>query len=296
MSQSGNHAGSPTVAVLGTGTMGAGMARNIAGAGLVTRAWNRSAERAAPLADAGIVVCGSPAEAVTGADVVLSMLWDADSVVDTLRAAAVAVSPGAVLVQSATVGEEGVARIDTVATELGLVHLDAPVLGTKQPAETGNLVVLVSGPRSAEAVVSPVFAAVGSRTVWVGDEPGVASRLKLVANAFVFSLTASVAQSVGLARSFGLDPQLFLEAVAGGPLDSGYLQGKGGAMLAGSFPPAFGLDGAAKDVSLILAAAESGTADLTLMRAVHEQFVRVLDAGYGDEDIAAVVRVHGCDS
>jgi 3-hydroxyisobutyrate dehydrogenase len=282
-----------TVAVLGTGTMGAGMARNLAAADLTTRVWNRNPDRAAPLAAAGATVCQSVAEAVTGADVVVTMLWDADSVIETLHQGAGAFAPGAVLVQASTVGVQGAARVDEAAAELGLVHIDAPVLGTKQPAETGNLVVLASGPSVAQPVVTPVFEAVGARTIWVGDEAGAASRLKLVVNAFVLSLTASVAQSIGLARAFGLDPKSFIEAVTGGPMDNGYLQGKGAAMLAGVFPAAFGLDGAAKDASLILEGAQGGEVDLQLMQAVHDQFHRVLSAGHGDEDLSAVVRVHG---
>lgn len=282
-----------TVAVLGTGTMGAGMARNLAAAGLTLRVWNRNPDRAAPLAEAGATVCETVAEAVAGAEVVLTMLWDADSVIETLRQGAGAFAPGAVLVQASTVGVDGAARIDEIAAELGLVYIDAPVLGTKQPAESGNLVVLASGPSSAQAAVTPVFEAVGGRTIWVGDEAGAASRLKLVVNAFVLSLTASVAQSIGLARAFGLDPKTFIDAVTGGPMDNGYLQGKGAAMLAGVFPAAFGLDGAAKDAALILEGAQGGEADLGLMQAVHDQFHRVLAAGHGDEDLSAVVRVHG---
>lgn len=284
-----------TVAVLGTGTMGAGMARNLAAAGLPTRVWNRSSDRARPLAEAGASVCDTVAEAVADADVVLTMLWDADSVIDTLRQGAGSFTRGAVLVQASTVGLAGSARIDAVAAELGLVHIDAPVLGTKQPAETGNLVVLASGERSAEAAVTPVFEAVGARSIWVGDAAGEASRLKLVVNAFVLSLTASVAQSIGLARAFGLDPVTFIDAVSGGPMDNGYLQGKGAAMLAGVFPAAFGLDGAVKDAALILEGAEGGSADLAVMRAVYDQFHRVLESGHGDEDISAIVRVHGSD-
>lgn len=281
-----------TVAVLGTGTMGAPMARNLAAAGLTTRVWNRNPERARPLAQAGATVCDTVAEAVTDAEVVLTMLWDADSVIETLRHGAGSFAPGAVLVQSSTVGVDGVSRIDEVAAELGLVHIDAPVLGTKQPAETGNLVVLASGAASARPTLTQVFEAVGGRTIWVGEEAGAASRLKLVVNAFVLSLTASLAQSIGLARAFGLDAKSFIDAITGGPMDNGYLQGKGAAMLAGVFPAAFGLDGAAKDASLILEGAEGGDVDLGLMQAVHEQFHRVLKAGHGDEDLAAVVRVH----
>ncbi|MGL5825238.1 MAG: NAD(P)-dependent oxidoreductase [Nocardioides sp.] len=280
-----------TVAVLGTGTMGAPMARNIAEAGLDTRVWDRTEARARPLADVGATVCASVGDAVSGADVVVTMLWDADSVTEALLAGSGHYAAGAVLVQASTVGVDGANAVGVVAEELGLTYVDAPVLGTKQPAQTGNLLVLASGPREAESTVAPVFEAIGAKTMWLG-EAGVASRLKLVANAFVLSLSASIAQSVGLARALDVDPKLFLEAVSGGPLDNVYVQGKGGAMIAGTFPAAFGLGGGAKDAGLILAATADDAMDRRLMEAVHAQLSQVLNDGYGDEDIAAIVRVH----
>lgn len=279
------------VAVLGLGMMGAGMARNLVAAGMPTTVWNRNPERSAPLADAGATVAASVAEAVAGADVVLTMLWDADSVIDTLRLGEGSYAADAVLVQASTVGIEGSERIGQVANELGLVYIDSPVLGTKQPAESGDLVVLASGPRVTEPIVAPIFNAVGAKTVWLG-EAGEASRLKMVINALVLSLTASVAQSIGLARALGIDPQAFLDAIDGGALDSPYLRAKSAAMMAGEFPASFALDGGAKDAALILEAGAETSADLTLMRAVHQQLLEVLAAGHGDEDLAAVVRVH----
>ncbi|QNN54562.1 NAD(P)-dependent oxidoreductase [Nocardioides mesophilus] len=279
----------PTVALLGTGAMGAGMARNIAAAGIPLRVWNRSTDRARPLAESGAKVCDSVAEAVDGADVVITMLWDADSVEQTLREAAGSFAAGAVLLQTTTVGVDGAAQLDKVAAELGLVHLDAPVLGTKGPAEQGNLVVLASGPEDARDRVDAVLEAIGSRTLWVGGA-GAGSRLKLAANAFVLSLTGAVAQSLALTRALGLDPQLFLDALAGGPLDAPYVRIKGGAMLAEQYAPAFGIEGGVKDADLILEAARGNDLDPVVLQAVRDQLVRVLEAGHTDEDIAAVYR------
>lgn len=139
----------PVVAFLGTGTMGAPMARNVAATGLETRVWSRTASRAEPLADVATVcatVCATVAEAVAGADVVVTMLYDADSVAATMEGARGSLAGDAVWVQQSTVGVEGSDRLAALATDLGVAYLDAPVLGTKEPAEEEALVVLASGP------------------------------------------------------------------------------------------------------------------------------------------------------
>src|SRR4051794_40482617 len=136
----------PTVALLGTGTMGAGMARNIAAAGIPLTVWNRTRAKAEPLSEHGITVADTAADAVREADIVLTMLYDADSVVSALEEARDGLRSGAVLLQQSTVGVAGAQRLGETAEELGLVYVDAPVLGTKKPAEDGALVVLASGP------------------------------------------------------------------------------------------------------------------------------------------------------
>jgi 3-hydroxyisobutyrate dehydrogenase len=281
----------PTVALLGTGTMGAGMARNIAAAGIPLKVWNRTREKAEPLAEVGAEVAESPAEAVRDADIVITMLFDADSVETALDQAREGLKPGAVLLQQSTVGVEGADRLAARAEELGLVYVDAPVLGTKKPAEDGALVILASGPDAARDVVAPVFEAIGSRTVWVGAA-GQGTRLKLVANSWVLTVVEGIAESLALARALGVEPRQFLEVVKGGAMDAPYVQLKGSAMLDGDFTPAFGLDGAAKDAGLIVEAARAAGADLAVIEAVQQHFARALDAGYGDRDMAATFLAH----
>jgi 3-hydroxyisobutyrate dehydrogenase len=120
-----------TAAVLGTGLMGSGMARNLAKAGIDVTAWNRTTEKATPLADDGITVAEDPAEAVAGADVVLTMLFDVDVVASVMNRALPAFRPGAVWVQSGTVGLAGTIRLAELAQDHGTAFVDAPVLGTK---------------------------------------------------------------------------------------------------------------------------------------------------------------------
>jgi 3-hydroxyisobutyrate dehydrogenase len=238
----------PVVAVLGTGTMGAGMVRSLRRADIPVRMWNRDESKAQALTDTGAEAHRSPAEAVEGADVVLTMLFDADAAIEVIRQAKP--PAGTVWLQSSTVGVEGIERIADVAAELDLVLVDCPVLGTKQPAEQGQLVMLASGPDEQREALAPVFDALGRKTVWAG-EAGTGSRLKMACNAWLISISVGVAQSVALARGLGLDPQLFLDAVDGGPMDTPYAKMKGGNMIKGEHPVSFGLTGATKDAKLI---------------------------------------------
>ena len=249
----------PVVAVLGTGTMGAGMVRSLRRADVPVRMWNRAAEKAQALTDTGAEALGSPAEAVAGADVVLTMLFDADAAIDVVRQAAP--PAGTTWLQCSTVGVEGADRTAAVAAELGLVLVDCPVLGTKEPAEKGALVMLASGPEETRDQLAPVLDALGSKTLWLG-EAGAGSRLKMACNAWLFMVTAGAAQSIALARGLGVDPRQFLAAIEGGPLDTPYAHLKGELMITGEFPVSFGLSGATKDARLIQEALRSaGVAD-----------------------------------
>jgi 3-hydroxyisobutyrate dehydrogenase len=276
------------VAVLGIGTMGAGMAANLLAAGHRVRVWNRSPGRTGALVERGAVDAASPAEAVAGADVVLTMLFDLDATRTVVEQAAASLGRNAVWVQSGTVGPDGTAELAEQAQGHGVAFLDAPVLGTKKPAEDGTLVVLASGDPELSARVEPVLDAISSRVVWAGDAPGAASALKLACNAWVLTITAATAQSLALAAAQGVDPNLFLQAIAGGGTDSAYAQLKGPAMLAGRFAPAFALDGGLKDLGLITAAARAaGLAD-GLLTSVQQAYRSASEAGHGADDIAAV--------
>ena len=280
-----------TVALLGTGIMGAGMAKNIAASGIPLRVWNRSLDKALPLADDGAEVAETAADAVRGADVLITMLFDEDVTAGTLRGLGDALAPGTTWVQQSTVGVDGASRLAAVAEELRLTYVDAPVLGTRKPAEEGALVVLASGPDEVKATLDPIFEAMGSKTMWLGPA-GTGSRLKLVANAWVLTVVEGIAEALTLAKALDLDPQRFLDVVKGGAMDAPYVQLKGSAMLAGDFSPSFGLDGAAKDAGLIIEAARAAGADLAVFEAVRGHFDRALEAGHGDQDMAATYLEH----
>ena len=275
------------VAVLGTGIMGAGMARAMRRSGLDVAAWNRTRAKAEALAQDGIAVADSVGDAVAAADAVVTMLFDTDAVLAITPDLLAALGPNSVWLQSSTVGVDGIARIADKAADTRL--LDAPVLGTREPAEQGRLVPLVSGdPRLIERV-RPVLDAIGSKTVIAGERIGAASALKLACNAWVLSTTAATAQSIALTRSFGLDPGLFLKAIDGGPTNSAMAQLKGKAMIGGDFTPSFELSGGSKDLHLITDAADG--IDTALLDSVRTLYDRAADAGHGNEDIAAVYTV-----
>ncbi|MER0449308.1 NAD(P)-dependent oxidoreductase [Streptomyces sp. Edi4] len=287
MSQAGQATNTPVVAVLGTGVMGAGMARSLLRAGLTVRVWNRTPKKAEALAKDGASVHAGPDEAVRGADVVLTSLHDGPSVAATLAAASPGVHAGQPWLQTSTVGPDATLELAAQAGELGVAYYDSPVLGTRDPAEQGKLTVFVSGPPTARESLAPVLDAIGQRTVWVSHDPGGASRLKLVANTWVINLVGAVAECLGLAEALQVDPRLFLDALSGGPLDTAYLHAKSAALLTGDLTPSFALSSALKDTRLILSAAEQAGVRLDLTEASAERFARAQAAGHGDEDMIA---------
>jgi 3-hydroxyisobutyrate dehydrogenase len=276
-------------AVLGTGIMGAAMARSLAREGHDVAVWNRTPARAEAVAGHGISAYPDLAEAVAGADVVFTMLYDADSVLDVAAGLVAALGPDAVWAQSTTVGPEGMARIAEAAGAASGRLLDAPVLGTKQPAETGNLTVLVSGPATARERAEPALDAVGARTLVVGEEVGAASALKLVCNSWVASINAATAQALGLAEALGLDPRLFLEGIEGGAADSAYAQVKGAIMVDRSWEePSFALDSVRKDVGLMVDSADAAGFPDDLLTTLLALYDRAAERGHGAADMAAV--------
>ena len=279
-----------TVSVLGTGIMGAAMARNLARAGHTVHAWNRTRAKAEPLAAEGVRIADTPAQAVQDADVVLTILYDGPAALDTMREAVPALHPGTAWVQSTTAGIEGVAELAAFAREHGLLFYDAPVLGTRQPAEAGKLTVLAAGPAEGREKVTPVFDAVGARTVWSGEDgaQGGATRLKLVANSWVLAVTAAAGEALALSKALGVDPRGFFDLVAGGPLDMGYLRAKSELVLEGRLtPPQFAVSTAAKDARLIVQAGADHGVRLDVAEAAAARMERAAAQGHADEDMVA---------
>jgi 3-hydroxyisobutyrate dehydrogenase len=277
-----------TIAVLGTGVMGAPMARNLARAGNTVRAWNRSIEKAQPLSGDGVEVHEDPASAAAGADVVMTMLSDADVVLDVATRAQLA--DGQIWWQASTIGLDGTTACAQLAQRTGAALVDAPVLGTRAPAEEGKLVVLAAGPEDALEACAPLFDAVAQRTMRLGPVPA-ATKLKLVVNSWVLAVTQATAETIALAQALGLDPAWIGEAVEGGGLDLPYFRMKSKLMLDDEFPASFALALAAKDARLVAEAAERHGADTPVANTIADRFTKGVEAGYGDEDMAVIHRL-----
>jgi 3-hydroxyisobutyrate dehydrogenase len=266
------------IAVLGTGIMGAPIARNLARAGHEVRAWNRSRDKAQGL---GAEVADSPEQAAEGAEVVITMLADGAAVEAVMDG--VHLTGDEVWWQASTVGLAAAERLQALAR--GAAYVDAPVLGTRQPAEDGKLTVLASGP--GQDRLAPVFEPVAARVLNLGEEPGAGTRMKLVVNAWLVSLLEGLAESIALAEGLGIDPAQFLEILDGAPMGSPYAQLKGKAMIARSFDPSFSLKLAAKDAGLVADAAAAAGLDLPLPGVIRAQMAKAIEAGHGEEDMAA---------
>ncbi|MEA2843829.1 MAG: 3-hydroxyisobutyrate dehydrogenase [Actinomycetota bacterium] len=275
------------VSVLGTGTMGSAMAANLARAGLSTVVWDRTPSAAAALASVGVTVAPTLVDAVRSADVVITMVSDGNAVasVATDQGMLDSLPAGAVWVQMATIGVDATDRMAALTAERrpDVAFVDAPVSGSKGPAERGELIVLASGPADVVDRLEPVFDAIGRRTIWAGGA-GRGSRLKLVLNSWLAFLAEGLAETVALADGLGITRDELRQAVAGGPLAAPYAMAKLAKIADDDFAPEFPLVLALKDVDLALAATPSR---LPGMAAISEQWHRAVGDGLGDLDISA---------
>jgi 3-hydroxyisobutyrate dehydrogenase len=278
------------VTVLGTGIMGSGMTRALLRAGHTAHVWNRTSASAEALAEDGAVVADSVAAAVNGADVVVTMVYDADAVEEVARQMGPSFPAGAIWLQTSTVGIDGVRRAQRVAEEFDLKMVDSPVLGTKGPANNGTLVALVAGDADVIEAAGPVLEAISSKIVRAGDTIGDASALKLVCNIWIATLASGLAQSLAFATALRLDPELFLEAIAGGMNDTAFAHVKGEQMLAGDFTTSFALANLLKDITLARAATAETSVNRELSATLESLFRSADEKGLGQDDISAIYR------
>ena len=279
----------PVIAFLGTGRMGGPMAANLARAGFRVQAWDRTASHAAVLVKDGATAAASPAEAVKGAQILITMLADGPATEQALRGpdGKLEIAPGLIWVQMATVGIEWTQRFVNTATRYQVSFFDAPVSGSQGPAEAGQLTILASGPSWMRKAVAPVFAALGRATVWLGPA-GHGTRAKLVLNNWLADLTEATAETLSFAGQLGLDPAAIVDLLESTPLGSPYATQKARVMLAGDFTPAFALKHALKDADLAAQAARASGTELTLTDALLPRWRRAAASGHADDDLAAI--------
>jgi 3-hydroxyisobutyrate dehydrogenase len=284
--------GQEPVAVLGIGAMGHAMATSMLRAGIPTIVWNREPAATRDLAEQGAEVAPSAADAARAAPIVITMVTDTDAVVSIARDQGMlaALAPGAIWVQMSTIGVAGIERVAAMvaAERPDVTLLDAPVSGSREPAEQGQLTIFASGPEEAHPRVAALFDALGQRTVWVGGV-GAGSRLKLVNNTLVAFAAEGVANGVALAGRLGLAPQTVLDALAGSPLVSPWQAAKLGRIATGEFSAQFALSLALKDVRLALQAADDDR--LATLACLADEWRQAVDQGLGGQDLTVVTRV-----
>ena len=279
------------VAVLGIGAMGHGMATSALRAGIPTIVWNREPEATRDLAELGAEVAETAADAARRAGIVITMVTDADAVISIARDQGMlaGLAPGAIWVQMSTIGVAGIERVAALvdAERPDVTLLDAPVSGSKVPAEQGQLTIFASGPDEARSRVGPLFDALGQRTIWVGPV-GAGSRLKLVNNTWLAFETEAVATSVALARRLGLDIEKVVDALGGSPLVSPWQTAKLQRIAKGEYSPQFALSLALKDVHLALQAADDDR--FAALASLADEWQQAVDEGLGDQDLTVVAR------
>jgi 3-hydroxyisobutyrate dehydrogenase len=250
--------------------------------------WDHSPSATGPLADAGAVVAASVRDAVRDAGVVITMLPTADVVESVIFDGGVAdaFAHGCVWVQMGTIGVEATLRTRDrlAALRPDVMFVDAPVSGSKGPAEQGQLLILAAGPPTAVSVVAPVFDIIGRKTVWLG-EAGKGSQMKLLVNAYMSILIEGVAEIMALADRLRVGHQQLAEVIEGGPLDAPIASAKFHKMDRRDFSAEFPLEWALKDVDLAINAA--GGEAPPLLAALSSQWHTAVAAGHGRQDVSA---------
>jgi 3-hydroxyisobutyrate dehydrogenase len=284
--------GPEPVAVVGIGAMGHGMATSALRAGIPTIVWNRAPAATRDLVGLGADVAETAADAAQRAAIVVTMVTDADAVISIARDQGMlaALRPGAIWAQMSTIGVAGIDRVAAMvaAERPDVTLLDAPVTGSRDPAERGQLTIFAAGPEEARPRVAPLFDALGQRTIWVGAV-GAGSRLKLVNNTLVAFAAEAVANAVALARRLGLETETVIDALGGGSLVSPWQAAKLARIAKGEFSAQFALSLALKDVRLALQAADGDR--FAVLGCLADEWQQAADQGLGDHDLTVVTRV-----
>jgi 3-hydroxyisobutyrate dehydrogenase len=248
----------PQVAVIGTGTMGAAMGRRLLGAGMDVHVWSRHPASTMPLVDQGATAFDRASDAAKDVDIVITMLPTAEATAELMfdGQALGAMKPGSIWVQMATIGVEGTQRLveRTLVRRPAVAFVDAPVSGSRDPAERGQLLILASGPHAAAQSLKPVFGALGRATLWLGPA-GAGSAMKLVLNTWLAFQTEGAAEVAALAERLSVPDSALADALRGNPLASPYALSKLTRMLHEDYHADFSLDWALKDLDLVVSEA-----------------------------------------
>lgn len=279
------------IAVLGLGLMGGGMARQLLAAGFDVTVWNRSTDKATALGQAGARIAATPADAATGADVVVAMLADDDvsrNVWTGENGALAAMAPGAIAIESSTLTGDWVFDLARQAAAQGVGFLEAPVTGSRDQAAQGTLRFLVGGEADSIATARPAFDAMGSALVHLGPV-GSAATVKLANNFLCGVQAASLAEAIALFEKHGLDVEQAVSILFDGAPASPMVKGVGRRMLDRDYAPHFLVPLMAKDLGYAAQALSDVGIRPSIAQAARQRFLDADGAGEGHRDIAAIV-------
>jgi 3-hydroxyisobutyrate dehydrogenase-like beta-hydroxyacid dehydrogenase len=277
----------------GLGLMGSRMARNFLDKGWPLTVWNRTPDRCEALAKAGARVARTPRELAEASDVVVACVADpaaVERVIFPEDGVLAAARPGFRYVETSTISPELARRIAEALRAAGADMLEAPVTGSKMGAEKGTLLLMTGGRREVHEELMPVMMAVGARAIHCGDV-GQASVMKLVGNTIISFMLEGLCEGVVVGRKAGLPLETILEVVQASGFASPYFPFKGAAIAKRDFDTHFSIDLLVKDQTLMLAEAAARRAPMPGLAAIREVFQSARAQGWGDEDIAAVVKV-----
>lgn len=281
------------VSILGTGEMGSRMAAALLRAGHAVTVWNRTSDRASALVGQGARLAKTPAEAVEAADAVIAVVRDDDASRRVWLApddgALTRLSGNAVAIESSTLSLGWVRDLSAICTARGVPFLDAPVVGSRAQADAAQLIHLVGGEPHIVARMAPVFAAIGGAAHHAGPS-GAGAALKLIVNAMLGVQVAMMAELLGAAHRFGLDPVRAVAILAQTPPCSPAAKIAAQAILARSFAPAFPVDLMEKDLHYVADTAPAGALPVTA--AARQVFASAQKAGFGAENMNAVAKLY----
>ncbi|PZM14074.1 NAD(P)-dependent oxidoreductase [Rhizobium tubonense] len=274
----------PRIAFLGTGLMGAPMARRLLGAGFPVTVWNRDVTKATPLAADGAIVATTALDAAKGASIVITMLTNGDAVGQVLfeGGVAAALTPGAAVIDMSSIPPPVAREHSKRLSEIGIRHIDAPVSGGVVGAAAGTLAIMAGGNASDVAELAEVFAAMG-RVTHVG--PDGSGQLAKLGNQQIVAVTiGAVAEAMLMIEAGGGSPEAFRNAIRGGFAESRILELHGQRMVSRDFKPGGSSNNQLKDLNAVVATAEGLGLTLPLTEAVRAEFAAFVADGGGEVD------------
>lgn len=282
------------IGFVGLGIMGSAMAANLLKAGYQLTVWNRSPEKCEPLVASGAKVVPTPRQVAETSDIVCAMMATPQAVMavrDGADGILAGMVPGKGYLDFSTIDLETSKETARLARERGALFLEAPVAGSRKPAEDATLTIMAAGDRALFDSALPVMETMGKKILFLG-EVGNAARMKLANNLIMGGMMASLAEGMALAARSGLDLSLLLEVLDSGAMSNPMFRLKGPAVAANAeFPPAFPLKHMQKDLRLALRLAEEVGQPLFVAATVNELYKGALASGLGDSDFAAVSRL-----